>query len=526
MITINGKELRNLEEQVQKNKEDIAKHYQATNLPVNLAGITVLGKITDPIELDGVVGDNYGDAYVQIIDDDTFLWIWTRANPDAGEPDDYWLDIPFTTVGPQGPQGESIVGPKGERGSKWFIYSSAPTTTAGFLEGDMVMVPATGQIYHLHNVDGTLTWLNEGSLEGKQGPVGPQGPASTVPGPKGDTGARGPAGSPAQNIVIRGTAASVDNLPNPSTVDRDTAYLVGGYGTYDLYVITGNAPSLSWVAVGPLESGTSVQVGGSFVPIFDADSKVDVFNGTYQSKWLHTYSLRGEAQQNGAKTTRWKVCMTEAADGTLPTGGNASLWNLADITNSPALRAAGGNIPLPAQTSTTRPHYAARRDWVSNNFGKKLNKNVFTGRFTLGKPLYGYSGYIDPAVGLEEATQIPASGLPNTVNFIFNNSSIIGLAGGKGFYGMVYDEDPSLPNITVSTDQLGNKEFVITRYGYNYDIMGEDMFYITFLNPNNIPQTYFYQFFDMTGSDENSFQYITMMAENNTYFQTYAQISN
>ena len=63
MIIANGVELRNLEEQVQKNKEDIAAHYNIDRVLADF-GIRVVGQIDSPYSLpdpETYEGD-YGDA--------------------------------------------------------------------------------------------------------------------------------------------------------------------------------------------------------------------------------------------------------------------------------------------------------------------------------------------------------------------------------------------------------------------------------------------------------------------------------
>lgn len=282
MITLHGNQLRNLEEQVLKNKEDIAKHYQATQLPANLAGITVIGKIDAPAELEGVIGENYGDAYVQVVGDDTILWIWTRNNPDAGENNDYWLDIPFTTVGPMGPAGkEGKEGKQGVRGSQWFSGTGQPTTTSGYNIGDYYINVGTGNIWHLHDVNTVPAWLLEGNILGPQGPQGEQGPV----GPAGESGPIGPAGpsGPAGPIVdVMGTITSIDQLPDPTTVARQSAYLLQSGDTYNVYIIIGEEGNESWFNAGLFAAGTIVTVDGSPVQSFDANTKLNKLTGRNQ----------------------------------------------------------------------------------------------------------------------------------------------------------------------------------------------------------------------------------------------------
>ena len=87
---------------------------------------------------------------------------------------------------------------------------------------------------------------------GAQGPIGPRGPQ----GEQGIQGLQGPKGDPGDPFVIIGTLANTSLLPNPSTVGRNTAYLIPDAaepGTYDMYVITGDT-TLAWENAGHVQS--------------------------------------------------------------------------------------------------------------------------------------------------------------------------------------------------------------------------------------------------------------------------------
>lgn len=308
MITYNGIQLRNLEEQVLKNKQDIAKHYQATQLPANLAGITVIGKIDDRSELDGVIGENFGDAYVQVIGEDTTLWIWTRSNPDAGEDTDYWLNIPFTTVGEQGPEGpEGPKGDTGERGNRWYSMDHAPgdEIPSDAIEYDIWFNYTTGNIWHLHNINGQLRWRQEGSIKGAPGDVGPIGPVGPkgAQGDQGLTGPRGPAGS---SVQIVGIVDSISQLSGVSPASTNDAYLVGLEGDYSIYLYS--TVSSQWYNAGPFNAGTQVIDAGVLVKTWDADTKLDKVTTTGSNKVYginssgvqRTYIIRVDPQPTNA----------------------------------------------------------------------------------------------------------------------------------------------------------------------------------------------------------------------------------
>lgn len=91
-----------------------------------------------------------------------------------------------------------------------------------------------------------------GGANGAQGPTGPRGPQ----GEQGIQGLQGPKGDPGDPFVIIGTLANTSLLPDPTTVGRNTAYLIPDAaepGTYDMYVITGDT-TLAWENAGHVQS--------------------------------------------------------------------------------------------------------------------------------------------------------------------------------------------------------------------------------------------------------------------------------
>jgi hypothetical protein len=127
-----------------------------------------------------------------------------------------WIDsVTSGATGPTGPQGaaSSIVGPTG------------PTGPAGGPTGP------TGPT---------------GPMSQVQGPTGPTGASSIIPGPTGATGPTGPVGP---NLNLKGTVATVGNLPASGNTVND-AYIVTASG--DLYVWSGSA----WFDVGPIVGPT------------------------------------------------------------------------------------------------------------------------------------------------------------------------------------------------------------------------------------------------------------------------------
>ncbi len=249
VITIDNIQYRNLEEQVKKNMDDIQYILEEEGV-LNEFGIKIVGQITSSSELpdpDTYQGE-YGDAYAVGTDAPYTIYIYTRAN--GTHPNDYWFNIgqfpqPSTIPGPTGPQGPK--GDPGTRGSTWTNGTSNPTSTSGYIANDKYLNTSDGTVF---NFNGT-SWQEVGSIrgpqgiQGQQGNVGPQGPQG-IQGPIGPQGPAGPA------FVIAGTVANEGQLPAPSTLADNIAYLVGNDTSgYDLYVQLQD--SQTWQNVGKVE---------------------------------------------------------------------------------------------------------------------------------------------------------------------------------------------------------------------------------------------------------------------------------
>ena len=163
----------------------------------------------------------------------------------------YWFNVgPLGVVGEQGPKGDiGETGPQGPRGER--------------------------------------------GPQGIQGPQGPQGPRGEVgpEGPQGPQGIQGLPGSPGDAVKIIAKLSQVSELPDPSTVARNSAYIItdGDTGSY-IYFITGET-DLIWEHV-PFENATTVIVDGQHVEIFDADTKVDALKAPSGER-LYGYDENG-----------------------------------------------------------------------------------------------------------------------------------------------------------------------------------------------------------------------------------------
>lgn len=280
MITINGVQYRNLEEQVKKNKDDIAFILEEEGV-LNEFGIHVVDEVEsvsdlpDPRTYEG----EFGDAYAVGTSAPYELYIYTRAN--GNHPTNYWFNIGlFPLPGPTGPQGPT--GADGETGltalecSFYRTTSTVPASGISF-GSDLTnfnRTPVVGDFFFqlVFGEDGSSvegrSWITNNEITistssycnyktmgvmettGAQGPQGNQGVEGST-GPQGPQGPIGPQGNPGQSFVIAGTVANEGQLPDPSTVADNIAYLVGTQAPYDLYVQLQN--SSEWFNAGIVE---------------------------------------------------------------------------------------------------------------------------------------------------------------------------------------------------------------------------------------------------------------------------------
>lgn len=304
MITVNGKELRNLEEQVQYNSDRIVAIIEGNEVLAEM-GIKVVGQVSEATLLPDAAtytGD-YGDAYLVGVTTPYEYYIYTR--PFSGQTIPQWFLLgQFPVTGPQGPQGS--VGPQGPKGdaTKWHTGSSVPTFTAP--EGDMyirftaINNPTNGATYVSR---GNGEWQPIGVVRGPQGIQGPEGPQG-VPGPAGEsiTGPQGPAG---QFITIKGELENIDQLPDPESVGRESAYLIPIADVKHVFLIVGDE-TLSWVDAGSFgQGGTQVTVGGVYQQNFDADTKMN--SDVSQFPYGSTQGLIAGYNTNTQKNVKWPL---------------------------------------------------------------------------------------------------------------------------------------------------------------------------------------------------------------------------
>lgn len=235
MLTIGNEELRNLEEQVEKNKDDILFILEQEGV-LNQFGIKVVGQIDTAASLPApsIYAGDYGDAYAVGTVTPYDLYIWTRAN--GTHPSDYWFNIgKFPVPGPAG-----AAGPMGAVFTPTVSSSGiiSWTNNGGLTNPDSV------------NIRGPKGEKGD-SIIGPIGPQGERGPAGeSIVGPVGPRGERGPAG---ESFKVAAIIANTSLLPTPTEETRNLAYLVGAEAPYDLYVITGTT-NLYWSNAGQISA--------------------------------------------------------------------------------------------------------------------------------------------------------------------------------------------------------------------------------------------------------------------------------
>lgn len=220
MITIDNKEYRNLEEQVEWNKTMISKviSRELTLASFGIREIQHVAKAEDIPAPDVYKQERpdweYGDAYSVGQEAPYYFWVLTRA--DTEHATDYWFDLGLFPA-------PGIQGPKGDKGDKGDTGATGP-------QGPMGRTGPTG-------------------AQGIQGEQGPRGFT-------GATGATGAKGDPGDPFTLIGTVATTAQLPDPTTVIRSAAYRVGpdANGNYALYVIEGEN-TLLWTNYGDIKVG-------------------------------------------------------------------------------------------------------------------------------------------------------------------------------------------------------------------------------------------------------------------------------
>ena len=276
----NGFIVNNLEGQVEYNKQNIEKHFEVDRVLANF-GIRIIGRVDTVLDIGNMPvpegGYVYGDAYAVGAEGTNYdYYIYTR--PFEGETIPQWFSVGhLSIVGPQGPKGDTgEQGPKGDKNNLFIVgtFNQLEAITPETAQGnpwyttlnnlDWAILQG-GLVYQWY--ENSSSWISTGiNLKGPQGLQGERG----LQGPKGDPGTigpQGPKGDRGLGLVILGdNLASVGDLPAPTSVRRDGAYLIGT--PKHLWAITGvgnTADPLKWEDLGVY---TLTSSGGGAVSLY------------------------------------------------------------------------------------------------------------------------------------------------------------------------------------------------------------------------------------------------------------------
>ena len=250
MFKYDGKEYRNLQEQVEKNKNDILYILEQEGV-LNEFGIKVVGEVESTSDLPSTDSEEfaaleYGDTYAVGTEEPYYLYIKTRAN--GTHPNDYWFNLGlFPLPGPVGPEGPR--GPKGDTGERGE-------------KGDP-------------------------GVQGQRGETGERGP-------QGEPGPQGVAGPTSAVNKIFGIVPTTSNLPDPVTLnDLSAAYLVGASSPYDLYIQVGQTPTTAvWTNQGAYTGGSGLwEADGTTAVLAEGLTKVQANNVEVLTK-LDAYDIK------------------------------------------------------------------------------------------------------------------------------------------------------------------------------------------------------------------------------------------
>ena len=321
MLTIDGKEFRNLEEQVLKNKNDIENSLQLKNLLTDF-GIRIIGQVESAYQIPSVSDYkennpnwNYGDAYTVGTESPYDLYILTRAN--NNNPQDFWFDIgEFPLRGPVGPQGPQ--GPQGEKGEK----------------GDP-------------GIQGERGLQGTPGLRGEIGPQGPQGPV----------GPQGPQGLPGQVYKVIDILDNTGQLPQPTESIRDNAYIINGF----IYIIMGSGV-LEWVNVGTIDPTNFT--AGQVITLMQSTDRIIVSLNSDNSKIEYKLSNGTITTLNFAESERQKS------------------KNLFDYTKAYGYSACSTNNDGSFNISVENFYYAEIRYKLKTKIGQAYSFSAYINSFT------------------------------------------------------------------------------------------------------------------------------------------------
>lgn len=234
MLKFGNKEFRNLEEQVDKNKQDIADLTAGISAAIGYMP-TILGVYARFDEIP-TGGYNTGDTFLIGSGTPYSVYVYTDKNK--------WVNVgQFPVAGPKGD--------KGDLGSVITAAAGGPQVTPESLN-DFYIDTITGDWYEAsRTASGSLVYIKSFSLKGEKGdrgerglsgsigPTGPQGPQGERgytglkgdQGQKGDTGATGPAGN---SVTDMATISFTQDTTDPTIMHNsiDVSYSDGTSATF------------------------------------------------------------------------------------------------------------------------------------------------------------------------------------------------------------------------------------------------------------------------------------------------------
>lgn len=260
MLKYGNRELRNLEEQVEKNAQDI-EDFKNANQTIAEFGIYVVGVLASVDDLPAQ-GENFGDAYLIGSSTPYDMHVWTR---DVANNTAKWVDLGSFPL--KGDKGD-----KGDIGSVIRVDSGEPLNNPTSLY-DFYLDTISGYWYTPYLNETGYGWSKSFTLKGEKGDRGLQGKQGVqgVPGVQGKTGAigakgdKGDKGDTGAAFNVQGTLASSSNLPTPTAAmqDKGYAYIIpDAEGTKHIWVIQGSeSTSFSWIDVGTAGVGIQGEKG-------------------------------------------------------------------------------------------------------------------------------------------------------------------------------------------------------------------------------------------------------------------------
>ena len=379
----------NLEEQVQKNKEDIT-YLLTEGYATNLIGIKVQGQVNtandlpDPTEYLAVEGHAYGDTYaVGTIDNPPYeYYVFTR--PFGPYLTDHWFNIgvfpgPSYVPGPVGPAPNLSIG--------------SVSATTGSPEAS---ITGTNPDYQLNLILKT----------GPQGPVGPApnlsigsvsattgSPEAYITGTNPNyqlnlilkTGPQGPVGERGSTGVlyeVAGALTATSQLPDPSTVPTSTAYVVKIDSTSYLYGIILNNGNPVWYNWGSFTQGAQGPRGETGIGIDTLTKREDTGTPTVQYNTTNGMTISGNEKytyttDDGTQThtSQYEVDIPIIAGTGISIGANANNTGIV-ITNGDH---AALDKKLDKMTTTTSYAQAYVKAAGGNQIAMNISANAIAG---------------------------------------------------------------------------------------------------------------------------------------------------